>query len=88
MTDDDARRDESDDRDASAEDGRADQGLTLVELIRSVLAAAFGVQSSRNRERDFSRGKPSQFIIIGGLFTVVLVFAVAGIVSLVLRSLT
>ena len=53
--------------------------LTLLQLIGSALAAAFGVQTSRNRERDFSRGKPSQFIIIGVVFTALFVLAVAGV---------
>ena len=63
-----------------------EQGLTLWQLISSALAAAFGVQTSRNRERDFARGKPSQFIIIGVVLTALFVFAVAGVVTLVLRN--
>ncbi|MCB1684955.1 MAG: DUF2970 domain-containing protein, partial [Pseudomonadales bacterium] len=52
--------------------------LTLLQMIGSTLAAAFGVQSSRNRERDFSRGKPLHFIIIGVAFTALFVLAVVG----------
>ena len=46
-----------------------DQDLTFWQMLSSVMAAAFGVQSSRNRQRDFSRGKPMHFIIIGIGFT-------------------
>jgi len=60
------------------------QGLTFWEVLSSTLAAAFGVQSSKNRERDFSRGKPSQFIFMGVAFTAVFVLIMIGVVSLVL----
>ena len=60
------------------------KGLTFWEVLSSTLAAALGVQSSKNRERDFSRGKPSQFIFMGIAFTAVFVLIIIGIVSLVL----
>lgn len=63
-----------------------DDGLTLLQLISSALAAAFGVQSSRNRKRDFSRGKPGQFIAIGLIFTVLFVVIMIGVVNLVLGA--
>ncbi|MCY1548936.1 hypothetical protein D9M68_850790 [compost metagenome] len=53
-------------------------------MLQSVLAAAFGVQSGKNRARDFSRGKPSHFIILGVLFTSVFVLVLFGLVKLVL----
>ncbi|SEE16505.1 DUF2970 domain-containing protein [Pseudomonas anguilliseptica] len=59
--------------------------LTLWEMLQSVLSAAIGVQSGKNRSRDFSRGKPSHFIILGALFTVVFVLVIFGIVKLVLH---
>jgi hypothetical protein len=68
------------------QDDASEEGLTVLQLMGSVLAAAFGVQSSRNRQRDFSRGKPGQFIIVGIILTAVFVLTIAGVVSLVLRS--
>lgn len=65
-----------------------DDGLTLLQLVGSALAAAFGVQTSKNRERDFSRGKPIQFIIIGVVLTVLFVLVVAGVVNIVLSQVT
>ncbi|MDF3196272.1 MAG: DUF2970 domain-containing protein [Pseudomonas sp.] len=59
--------------------------LTLWEMLQSVLSAALGVQSAKNRSRDFSRGKPSHFIILGVLFTAVFVLVIFGIVKLVLH---
>jgi len=54
-------------------------------VLGSVLAGMFGVQSNRKREQDFTHGKPSQYIIIGLLATVVFVLAIWGLVSLVMR---
>jgi len=58
--------------------------LTLREMLHSVLAAVLGVQSGKNRIRDFSRGKPSHFILLGAGFTLVFVLLLFGIVKLVL----
>ncbi|NKC00783.1 MAG: DUF2970 domain-containing protein [Pseudomonadales bacterium] len=58
--------------------------LTFWQVLHSTLAAAFGVQSSKNRERDFTRGKASQFILMGIGFTVVFVLVMVGIVTLIL----
>jgi hypothetical protein len=71
---------------AMPDDSDKPEPLTFWEMLTSTLAAAFGVQSSKNRERDFTRGKPSHFIALGILFTVVFVLAVVGIVNLVLSS--
>ena len=66
------------------EEEQAPKNLTFWQVFSSTVAAAFGVQSSKNRERDFTHGKPSHFIAMGIAFTVVFVLAVAGVVSLVL----
>ncbi len=63
-----------------------EEGLTLMQLIGSALAAGFGVQSSQNRKRDFAKGKPSQFIAIGIIFTALFVLIMIGIVNLVLGA--
>ncbi len=39
------------------------------QVFKSVLASFFGVQNEEIRQRDFTYGKPSQFIIIGLLIT-------------------
>jgi hypothetical protein len=46
-----------------------------------VLAAFFGVQSNKNRERDFTSGKPWVFIMVGLVLTVLLVGALVLIVQ-------
>jgi len=49
---------------------------SLWRTLASVGASFFGVQSSKNRERDFTRGKASHFIVVGLIATVVFVAAV------------
>jgi hypothetical protein len=48
--------------------------LSFKQMVHSVLAAALGVQSGKNRERDFTRGKPSHFILLGIAFTLVFMY--------------
>jgi len=62
--------------------------LTLREMLQSVLAAALGVQSAKNRSRDFSRGKPSHFILLGVLFTTLFVIVLLVTVKLILHLAT
>lgn len=62
-----------------------DKPLSFWQVLGSTLAAAFGVQSSKNRERDFSKGKASHFIMMGVGFTAVFVLLMAGLVSLILN---
>lgn len=58
---------------------------TFWQMLHSVVAAAFGVQSGKNRARDFTHGKPSHFVILGILFTAVFALTLFGIVKLVLH---
>jgi hypothetical protein len=58
---------------------------SLWQTIVSVAAAFFGVQSSKNRRRDFSRGKASHFIIMGVVMTIVFITTLVVIVKLVLH---
>lgn len=37
----------------------------LIQVIKSVLAALFGVQSNKIRTRDFEHGNPLTFIVVG-----------------------
>lgn len=63
-----------------------DQPPGLLVIVRSILAAALGVQSSKNRERDFSHGKTIHFIIGGLIFTGLFIVTVVSIVRLVLKQ--
>lgn len=57
---------------------------TLWETVKSVLAAFFGVQSRANRERDFTRGRPGHFIVIGLVATVAFVLLLVALVRVIM----
>jgi hypothetical protein len=57
---------------------------TFLQITLSVMAAAIGVQSDKNRERDFSQSSPMPYIIGGLIFTVVFVLSIVSVVMLVL----
>jgi len=65
---------------------RSEKPHGLREVVASVLAAAFGVQSNKNRERDFQHGSPGQFIVVGIIATILFIAAVYFVVRLVLKS--
>ena len=62
------------------------KGLSILQVIQSVFAASMGVQSNKNRERDFSRGSAKTFIVAGVLGTLLFVGAVVMVVKVVLKS--
>lgn len=62
------------------------KSLNPVQVVSSVVAAGLGIQSSRNRERDFKQGRAGVFIAAGLVFTILFVSALVVIVQLVLRS--
>lgn len=47
----------------------SEKGPTFFQMTVSIMASFFGVQSSKNHHRDFEKGKPIHFIIIGFLMT-------------------
>lgn len=65
-------------------DGSSAPRLGWLEMMGSSLAAAFGVQSRKNKERDFTRGDIKRFFITGVVLTLVFLFSMMGIVKLVL----
>ncbi len=60
-----------------------DPDLTLLQVMGSVLAAGFGVQSKENKVRDFTRGKPLHFALAGLVFTLALLVGLVAVVALV-----
>lgn len=62
------------------------RSLKPLQIIGSVFAAGLGVQSSKNRERDFTQGRAGAFIVAGIVFTALFVGAVYTAVSLVLAA--
>ena len=64
------------------EDG---QSLNPLQVIGSVFAAGLGVQSSKNRERDFKQGRAGIFIAAGIVFTLIFIGTVYTVVQMVLE---
>ena len=62
------------------------KGLTLLQVMGSLLRSGFGVQSNANRERDFAHGKASHFIIGGIIFAILFVLGVWGLVQIVMAT--
>ena len=60
----------------------------LFDIIKSVLASFFGVQSDKNRQRDFQQGNPLHFIVVGLFLTVIFILLIVGIVKYILYSST
>lgn len=58
--------------------------LTFAQVTASVLWAFLGVQSDKNRLRDFKQGKLSHFIWLGLIFALFFVLIVFGLVKTVL----
>jgi len=60
------------------------KGTGFLNVLKSTMFAASGIQTKTNRERDFEHGKPSTFIIAGIVFMVVFILSIFGIVQLVM----
>ena len=63
------------------------KGTGFFSVVQSVLAAGFGVQSRRNRERDFKHGKAVHFIVAGLIATALFVALVWGLVQIALTTI-
>jgi len=61
---------------------------TLLQVFGSVLSAIFGVQNSKNRERDFARGDPKQFAIVYLVIVISIVLCMITLVRTVLHFAT
>ncbi|GAA6153047.1 DUF2970 domain-containing protein [Pseudoteredinibacter isoporae] len=58
----------------------------FVSLVVSTLAAAFGVQTDKNRERDFQHGNIYSFIAAGVIFTALFVVGTVFLVKFILAT--
>lgn len=66
--------------------GDGDAQLSTGAILQSVFAAALGVQSSKNRERDFNQGNFKVYVAAGIIFTALFIGGVFSVVQLVLAS--
>lgn len=59
----------------------------LLQVIHSIGAALLGVQSHRNRERDFTRGDPKDFILVFVVAVVLFTIGMAIAVNVMLSGI-
>jgi len=57
--------------------------MHFVNLVQSVLAAAFGVQSEKKRKQDFQQASPIHLTILGLMFLIIFVAVILFIVNLI-----
>ncbi len=57
---------------------------TIIEIIKSVLSAAIGVQSDANRKKDFEQGSLSTYVVVGLIFTLLFVAFLVFLVTSIL----
>ena len=58
----------------------------ILSVVKSIVAAGIGVQSEKNRQRDFEKGNPLVFIVGGIIFTFLFILSIASVVGLVLSN--
>ncbi len=63
---------------------KEDVGFT--DIVKSVFAAMFGVQSDKNRQRDFKQSSMVPYIVVGVVFVVLFVLGLMAIVSVVISA--
>ena len=56
------------------------------QIALSTVAAAFGVQSHKNQERDFQSGNIYVYITAGVIFTLLFIAGISLVVKLVLQA--
>ncbi len=56
---------------------------SLKQVVQSVFAAAIGVQSKANRERDFEGGSLSSYLVVGAIATVLFILTLVIIISFI-----
>lgn len=57
-----------------------------LQVLASVLAGLFGVQSAKNRERDFKKGKASDYIVVYVILVLAMVVGMVITVNMVISS--
>ena len=58
----------------------------VFDVLQSVFAATLGVQSAKNRERDFKKGSAKVFFAAGLIFTILFIAGVVTVVQVVIAN--
>ena len=60
------------------------QKASFIQVLLSVAASMFGVQSDKNRQFDFEQTSFLPYLIVGVLFVVIFVLSLIGLVNFIL----
>jgi len=63
----------------------SNKNISPLQVIFSILSSFIGIQSNKNRERDFKSNNPFHFIIAGIILTFVFVLLVFLLVNIALN---
>ncbi|MDF1639061.1 DUF2970 domain-containing protein [Alcanivorax jadensis] len=69
---------------ADSENGDARKSTSWMQVCQGVLAGLIGVQSQKNRERDFKMGNGVDYILVYTLMVVAMVLGMVVVVNLVI----
>ena len=58
---------------------------TLLQIIGSIFSAIFGIQTNKNRKRDFSQGNAKDYIAVYIVIVILIVIAMLGFVKMVVH---
>jgi len=67
------------------EDKHSSKRSSFLQVVKSVLAAALGVQSQKNLEHDGQQNGVAPYIVVAVLVVVLFVLTLIGVVALVVR---
>lgn len=70
----------------AADKEKSKKKVSFLSTMSSVAAASFGVQTNKNRERDFEQGKFHHFVIGGIVFAVLFILILVGLVKIVMHQ--
>lgn len=59
---------------------------SLWQVVVSVMASMFGVQSSRKHEQDFAKGRAWVYVAVGLVATIAFIMTIWFVVQMVLKS--
>ena len=58
--------------------------INFFTIILSILSSFIGIQSYKNRKRDFENGKPFHFIVVGIIITILFIILLYSLVKIIL----
>lgn len=76
----------SEDKNNAVDDINKPKSPSFGAIVMSTLSAAIGIQSSKNRERDFSQGNIKVYIAAGLIFTALFIGSIVTLVKYMVKS--